>query len=205
MSERIHNSPTILDIDEATFRAEARKLLDLVRHDFQPNILLGIRSGGYFLAEAMAAQAGPEAPNLVSITRRRASTKSKSRLKIKGFLGRAPRSLKNSLRLLEHRVLMTFAARREVQPVVPDPVEDREFRAAIAACGDDRRILIVDDAVDSGATLLAVTQYVRDVAGERAEIRSAVITVTYPRPLIEPDYSLRRQVLCRFYWASDYA
>jgi len=205
MTQNIRGLPTILDIDKDEFQREAMRLLSLARREFSPDILLGIRSGGYFLAQAMATQAGESPPALVPITRRRASTRSKERLNLKRFVGRAPRSLKDVLRRLEHRYLMMFTANRVVERVIPDPVEDQALRRAIEDCGENCRILIVDDAVDSGATLLAVARYVREVAGERADIRSAVITVTYAKPLIEPDFTLYRQILCRFYWSSDFA
>ncbi len=195
----------ILDIDRFQFSREALRLLGVVEAEFQPDILIGIRSGGYLLAEAMAAQRPGSAIKLISVTRRRASTRSKNRLKIKHILGLIPRPVKNVLRRLEHRYLMAVTSRQQVEPMVPDPVEDHALRAAVAAFGDTCRILVVDDAVDSGATLLAVLRYVREVVSPAAEVRSAVITVTHTDPMVEPDYTLYRQVLCRFYWSSDFA
>lgn len=68
---------------------------------------------------------------------------------------------------------------------------------------DAQNILIVDDAVDSGATLLAVVEAVRiDMPG--AEVRSAVITQTTPSPVITPDYTLyNNRTLIRFPWSMD--
>lgn len=205
MSRDVHSSPMILDIDRVQFSREALRLLDVVEKEFQPDILIGIRSGGFLLAEAMAAQRPPGAMTLISITRRRASTKSKDRLKLKQILGIVPRPVKNVLRRLEHRYLMAAMSGQQVDPMVPDPEEERALRAAIAAFGGTCRILVVDDAVDSGATLLAVLRYIREIVSPAAEVRSAAITVTHADPMVEPDYSLYRHVLCRFYWSSDFA
>lgn len=67
------------------------------------------------------------------------------------------------------------------------------------------RILVVDDAVDSGATLRTVIATIRSTWPD-AEIRSAVLTVTRSRPLILPDYTLYpRGTLLRFPWSLDAA
>lgn len=205
MAQDFHSFPMILDIDRRQFSQEAARLLGMVTAEFEPEILVGIRSGGYLLAEAMAEQTVPGSIRLVSLTRRRASTRSKNRLKLKQILGVVPRPVKNALRRLEHRYLMAVTSRQQVGPLQPDADEDRALRAALAAAGETCRILVVDDAVDSGATLLAVLRYIREVVAPAAEVRSAVITVTHTDPMVEPDYTLYRQVLCRFYWSSDFA
>ena len=205
MTRDVHSSPMILDIDRVRFSREALRLLGVVETEFQPDVLIGIRSGGYLLAEAMAEQRPAGAMKLISITRRRASTKSKDRMKIKQILGIVPRPVKNALRRLEHRYLMAAMSRQQAHPMVPDPEEDHALRTAIAAFGATCRILVVDDAVDSGATLLAVLRYIREIVSPAAEVRSAAITVTHADPMVEPDYSLYRHVLCRFYWSSDFA
>lgn len=195
----------ILDIDRIQFSREASRLLGIVMTEFQPDILIGIRSGGYVLAEVMAQDPAAASMALVPLTRRRPSTKSKKLLNLKQFLGVVPRPVKNVLRRLEHRVLMAVTSRQEVEPMQPSPEEERALRTALAKAGAACRILVVDDAVDSGATLLSVLRYIREIAAPAAEVRSAVITVTHTDPMVEPDYTLYRQVLCRFYWSSDFA
>ena len=67
------------------------------------------------------------------------------------------------------------------------------------------RVLVVDDAVDSGVTLDTVFRSLRETAPPDTEVRAAVVTVTLDRPLIEPDFTLYRGVLCRFPWSFDAA
>lgn len=204
LSHNLYGFPMILDIDRVQFKREALRLLGIVATEFQPDILIGIRSGGYRLAEAIAEQRPAGAMSLVSVTRRRPSTKFKNQKKLKQVLGIVPKPVKDALRRLEHRYQMAVTS-RQVEPMVPDPEEDRALRAAVAAFGGSCRILVVDDAVDSGATLFAVLRYVREAVSPAADVRSAVITVTHSDPIVEPDYTLYRQVLCRFYWSADFA
>lgn len=66
-----------------------------------------------------------------------------------------------------------------------------------------RRILIVDDAVDSGESMKKVVETVRGL-NPRASVRTAAITLTTPAPAVSPDYYLYNQVLVRFPWSKDY-
>lgn len=65
------------------------------------------------------------------------------------------------------------------------------------------RILVVDDAVDSGATLLGVVNAAK-AAVPLADVRSAVITQTTTAPMTAPDYTLYNdKTLIRFPWSLD--
>jgi hypoxanthine phosphoribosyltransferase len=77
------------------------------------------------------------------------------------------------------------------------PAEVPELPAGVC------RILVVDDAVDSGRTLEVVLRWLRGRCPD-AEVRSAVLTVTTPRPLLIPDFYLYYpDVLIRFPWSLD--
>lgn len=66
-----------------------------------------------------------------------------------------------------------------------------------------KRILLVDDAVDSGATLNAVTEEFNRQYPE-IEVRSAVITITSEDPMLLPDYYLFNNLtLIRSPWSID--
>ena len=66
-----------------------------------------------------------------------------------------------------------------------------------------RKILLTDDAIDSGATMMWVkNQFIEQY--KDLEIKVAVITVTTPHPLVDADYALYRdRVLVRFPWSND--
>ena len=61
----------------------------------------------------------------------------------------------------------------------------------------------MDDAVDSGSTMLSVRDAVA-AAFPQAYVRCAAIVVTTDKPLIVPDYSLYlKNFLIRFPWSAD--
>ena len=66
-----------------------------------------------------------------------------------------------------------------------------------------KRILVADDAVDSGVTLQTVLQELREIACRGTELRSVAITQTLPDPHVAPNYVLWRETLCRFPWSLD--
>ncbi len=164
----------------------------------EPDIIIGIRSGGLTVAEYLAP-AFPHA-KVLPITCRRPSTKIKQKNTwLKPFLSKLPRWLNNCLRVAEHIYLTKPDAKPKAPMVyIPDEAE----LAAIRGCGG-KKFLIVDDSLDSGATMLAVREIVQHAAGKGTIIKTATITVTTRNPRIKPDYYLYRYILCRFPWALD--
>lgn len=196
----------VITLEIADFAEVCKRLFKLVMDsDFVPDIIVGIRTGGEFVALNMwsALHAGdlPEgvlpSPAVAMVELHRPATSMKQGFK--GFLSHMPRWLLNGVRMLESIALRL----RKISP------EDIAARKAMLSeslpptlkCLKKRKVLIVDDAVDSGATMLAVAEALRE-ANPEAEIRTAAITVTTPKPLITPDYSMYKDLI-RFPWSMD--
>jgi hypoxanthine phosphoribosyltransferase len=185
------------DFDEA-----CGTLMRRVEMDFAPDLMVGIQTGGMVVARSMADATVARLP-VFPVTSRRAGTGAKARLPLlREVLTVLPRWVVDRLRRAEYRLLIASRGRRR-----PDQWVDRSEAEAVAAhCnrGSGRpRILIVDDAVDSGATLAAVLRTLREMCPEDTVIRSAAITQTMPNPLVRPDYVLFHRTLCRFPWSFD--
>lgn len=79
-------------------------LMRLVEVDYAPTLIIGIRTGGLVVAQAMADAASPRLP-VLPLTCRRVTTAAKSRLPLlRTLLGILPRPVVNQLRRLEHRI-----------------------------------------------------------------------------------------------------
>jgi hypoxanthine phosphoribosyltransferase len=191
-------------LDSSRFTQACAQLMRQVSATYRPDLLVGIRTGGFVVAEAMV-RAVPDAPPLLPLTCRRAGTTAKARFGLlPTILAALPQPLVDGLRVMEHRLLSPRRrARATVQHI------DHQEAAAIGRHLGERhapaRVLVVDDAVDSGVTLATVLRLLRETCPEQTEIRSAVVTVTLDRPLVEPDFTLFRGVLCRFPWSFDAA
>lgn len=185
---------TLSDIE---FTSYSRELADyVIRSGFHPDILIGIARGGDYVAEAM------ELPiPRFSIKCQRTGTKTKSRF-LPNLLRRTPRFICDALRIAESSL---YALRERISPtsqiLLDESIISEELLNALQR--KQLKILIADDAVDSGHTLLAVRQLIERVSNN-AEIRTAVITVTRKRTAVRPDFSLFPVgTIVRFPWAPD--
>jgi phosphoribosylpyrophosphate synthetase len=138
------------------------------------------------------------------ITCRRPSTAMKQKSStLKNVLRMLPDSITSRLRIVEH-IILTQLRPHKPGISIPDREELMAIENHLGGCGRNPNILIVDDSVDSGATLATVVEAVRNIAGEGANIKTAVITVTTASPFVEPNFMLYRYVLCRFPWSLDF-
>ncbi len=193
----------ILSLDRRGFDRACAELMQLVMQDGRPDVLIGIRTGGFYVADAMADAIDQPVP-ILSVTCRRPSTRYKGSLGgLKAIIAKLPRPIVDRLRMIEHAVLTRRSPSATQVDFQLDAAEIAALDYWLEQAGANPRIVIVDDAVDSGATLSRVLGLVADRAPAGAQICSAVITVTTAQPLIQPDYSLYRLQLCRFPWSLD--
>lgn len=191
----------ILTLDEHQLAGAAARLAEITAF-LRPQLIIGIRSGGYAVAQAMASHFSQSV--LLPVTCRRPSTEKKRKSSLlKILLCRLPAPITGRLRIIEHVVLTRISTHKQ-ETFLPDKGELLAIKNGLRRLTPDPNILIVDDSVDSGATLATVVSLVRAAAGSQATIKTAVITVTTTKPLIEPDYLLYRYVLCRFPWSLDF-
>jgi hypoxanthine phosphoribosyltransferase len=205
MKTSLHSlrQPDVVSFDPAGFEDACADLMRQVQADFRPDALIAVPTGGLHVAEAMARSAGGRLP-VLSMTCRRASTAAKNRLAgLKALAARLPRPVADRLRVFEHALLTQRTRPAPAAPYIFDPQELSRLRAWLSGARGRASLLIVDDAVDSGVTLHHVLEAVRGLAPSTAVIRSAVITVTTPRPLAQPHYALHQGQLCRFPWSLD--
>jgi hypoxanthine phosphoribosyltransferase len=199
----ISRSTGILSFDRRGFDDACAELMRLVVEDGLPDALIGIRTGGFYVADAMADAMNQSMP-VLSVTCRRPSTRYKGGLSgLKAIIAKLPRPIVDRLRMIEHAVLTRRSRPTRQVDFQFDAAEIAALDIWLEQAGSHPRIVIVDDAVDSGATLSHVLRLVTDRAPAGATICCAVITVTTAQPLIQPDYALYRQQLCRFPWSLD--
>ncbi len=182
----------VVTLHNDDFIAHCRALEEAIRSDFAPDLVVAIASGGTYVAERMFTNI----PH-TDISARRPSTQSKGRMEFAWRVIKAlPEPLRNLLRITESKLL---AKRRPATEFDPSSINGTAYQGA-------KNILVVDDAVDSGATLGTVLDALRDIV-PNANIRSAVLTITTARPAVYPDYTIYHytdKTLLRFPWSKDY-
>ncbi len=201
---RLMNALTVRTLDRTDFETACTALMAVVEQSYAPTLLIGVRTGGLVVAEAMARAATAQIP-VAPLTCRRAATVAKARLPMLApALAALPRRVTDTLRVAELR--LSAGRRRSRVPVQEvDQAEADAIAVRLRAAPAGERLLVVDDAVDSGVTLDAVLRVLRGFCQTDIEIRSAAVTVTLDNPLVQPDFALHRGVLCRFPWSFDAA
>jgi len=194
----------VMSLSGPTFDRACADLMRLVEADYVPTHIVGIRTGGLTVAHAMAAAASADIP-VLPLTCRRGTTGTKSRVPLlRSVLGALPRRMVDLLRQVEHRFITAGQPQRGRR----QEVDDTEVAAIAAHLGSQSgaaRLLVADDAVDSGTTLSIVLRLLREVCPTGCEVRTAVITQTLDSPIVRPDYRLYHRTLCRFPWSFDAA
>lgn len=169
----------------------------MVSVDFQPDVVIGVATGGQHVADAMNFSGDCQR---LTVRRQRQVTRVKAAVGLRRILSVLPTQVNDLLRRME------MTARRTVFRLRNHEAESSEV-VVIGGSVDSIlarpvKVLVVDDAVDSGGTLRDVIEFVRS-HNAAAEIRSAVIVVTFEQPLVRPDFALWRQTIVRFPWSSD--
>lgn len=184
----------VLTLTESSFLEHCHALREMVDADgFQPELVIAIATGGMYVAENMGY------PQFYTVFLQRPSTKNKKGL-IVSIIKKLPRWMANMLRIIESRTLAAYDTikTRESTPIQIEASLAKELKSM-----QNPRILIVDDAVDSGFTLADVVENIKAHTND-ADIRTAVITVTRKSAIIKPTYCLyRNSLLVRFPWSLD--
>jgi hypoxanthine phosphoribosyltransferase len=194
---------TVVNLEGDAFHHACAKLMTLVETHWQPDVIVGIRSGGLHVANSMAQAAKTPVP-VLAITCRRPTTRLKPMSNAaRQLISKLPRSILDWLRVIEHKVLTRAPKAPKPGTRRLDDAELAELEKWLASAGPSPSMLVVDDAVDTGVTLAVVMEALLKRAPSAATIRSAVVTLTTTQPVITPDYVLIRHKLCRFPWAMD--
>ncbi len=192
----------VVTLNEEALSKASRDLWSSVeRSGFRPTHVVGIVTGGAVVVDRMRATL-PRDVRTVKVSMARPGTEMKRRSASGRLLARLPYAVTDRLRVLEAAVLARRNGNgaengwRDLSP------EDATALGDITQT-PGARVLVVDDAVDSGRTLAAVAGRLRDNAGAD-RVKTAVIVQTQPDVVMQPDYRLFDGVLCRFPWSNDY-
>ena len=196
--------PKLRTLRQNEFKDACADLMHLAEAAFRPDAVVGIRTGGLVVAEAMVQAASMPIP-VLPITSRRATTGVKARVPLlRSTLAALPQPAVDLLRRVEHRVFTAPRAQRP-RPQTVDAAEVGTIAAWANAANRPPRILVADDAVDSGVTLATVLRHLREACPPGCLFRTAAITQTLENPTVMPDYVLLHATLCRFPWSFDAA
>ena len=168
--------------------------------DYDPDVIIGVLNGGGYVGRQIV-QVSPKETTYVEVKIQRDGTTKKEKGLIHSILQSLPYSVLNILRILESIVLEYKSkknnTKRKGTIKLPDNV------VSFLSDGENKKVLLVDDAIDSGATLLLIKQYLMSKF-ENIDVKIAVITITTKQPLVVADYyRYYNRTLIRFPWSND--
>lgn len=154
---------------------------------FVPTLIVYVERAGRGVAEQLSVRYqvpshGVEASRLLGGVKRRMAW----------LLARLPRSVVDLLRSAE------------IRSGVHQRFSNRRVRGCEGVALAHHRILVVDDAVDSGETMRQVLAHLVRLGARREQVRTAVIALTRVDPLVAPDFKVFDEK-CRFPWSSDWS
>jgi len=187
----------VIDCLGRDFDLACVSLFNEIHRSYSPDLLIGIESGGGYILRRMNFLK-LDAVQCAFVRAARSGSKIKKKSRLKSLLKLFPRKVNNVLRLGEHffremRYKSEKAANnRNVE------ISDSE-RAKIV---HGKIICLIDDAVDTGSSLVAVRDAIIAI-NPTATIVFASIVQTFSQPILAPDLVLYKDVLVRFPWSED--
>ena len=193
----------VLTLSRDTLTDLSKQLLTLIQKDESDiDMMIGIATGGIYVSQPIYTRLQKEGwkGTYTEIKLSRPSTQKKESLGIKKFLTKLPYFLSNQLRILEVTLLEKFKANAY------DKNKEKNIHFSeqqIKEIQDAKTLLLIDDAIDTGTTMLALKNIIQEM-NPNITVKTAVLTVTHKYPYLVPDYTLYTDVLLRCPWAMDY-
>jgi len=191
----------VVTLLENDFEQECKRLADLVSSNYTPDLVVGILTGGGYVGKrifnVLKAKSNVK---YIEIRIERGGTEIKRKYNLKHILHSFPDFILNFLRIVEVHILEVLSKIR-----VPKRHSNISISEDIRTYLEEgqRRILIVDDCIDTGASLKCVLDYIKSEFRIKHDLKIAVITKAHRKPLVEVDYLLYKRVLIRFPWSFD--
>ena len=177
----------IIDVDLTLLQKMSRELAnDISKTGYSPDHIIYIERAGAMPGFEMALFFNS---SISGISAKRSGTSFKS--KVKFILRFLPRFVTHFLRRLEIGSSIHDTNKMRVVNC-PDPLPTR-----------DKKILLIDDALDTGHSIGAVLNYLTQKGFKKDNIKIAVLTTTGPDPVVSADFTLLDQVICAFPWSYD--
>lgn len=181
------------------FNSSCVELAKKVKQGYQPEVIVGIATGGQFVAQILSEQMNIP---LVVVKKQRPMTKVKNKIRLDIILKKLPYVVSDFLRVLETKFNESRYEKNKSN-ISYSEVSVEWIKGSFAFLSSFNKILIVDDSIDSGKTLYLVKQFIKNNLDSKVEIKIAVLNQTFKNPLVNPDFFLDKNVIYRFPWSKD--
>jgi hypoxanthine phosphoribosyltransferase len=185
----------VIDLTNTDIERACELLISQFEHQF--DLVVGIAEGGRFIAETIAEKLN--LPFLL-VGRQRELTQYKS--KAKNIFKHIPKKILNFVRMAENSCYEMLGKMRKYDEKL-DKINILSNDLSFFKNPQMKNILLVDDAVDSGVTIRDTEKFLK-MKNNNWDIKTAVITQTFHRPVKKADYKVYSKTLVRFPWSNDF-
>lgn len=189
----------VISLLGSDFSDACQKLKVKVTEVYEPDLVVGIATGGAIVVEKMKFDADKK---IVIIKRQRPFTKTKKKIKLEVWLPLIPRWVNNIIRVLELK-FNEYRFNKNRANANNKKSELLILEGSVEDISAANKILLVDDSVDSGGTFKECIDFINQHVKPGAELRTSSINVTFDNPLVQPTYTLYQKIIVRYPWASD--
>nr|WP_262916429.1 phosphoribosyltransferase family protein [Aestuariivivens sediminis] len=167
--------------------------------DFNPDMIVEVLNSGVFLGrELKKGNQKFEKAYYTSVKVQRANEYMKRSLIFRMVLKGLPYGILNYLRRYESKKAVKSLLRIE-----KDMPSVKSLVIPVNSSQKIKNVLIIDDAIDTGKTMLLVKDNLK-LQFPEANIKTAVLSWTLGNSIVKPDYYIFKNVLVRFPWSKDY-
>lgn len=192
----------VITLNQKAFDLACLRLAGAIKKDCTPSAIVGVVTGGAVVARLVHKSLLTDMPDIkyYEVSASRSSSIVKKKTNIKYLFQILPLFILNYLRILEHMVLR-FNMKNNVNHERNVQLNDElHFYLQDAKQGC---VFIIDDAIDSGATIEGVVTVLKKL-NSNIEFKVAALVVTQKFSSVLPDIFLYKNVLIRFPWSTDY-
>lgn len=190
----------VINFEQKNFDDFLENTLKDWKNDSSKILVLGIKEGGVYLAEnvfqVLRNSANQVDLKFIKCQRPSTSVKKKNEFRkafIQTIFKISPVIILDLLRNVEHYFLTKKSIEYNREIILDEIINFNLYD----------KIVIVDDAVDSGVTLQKVNDYVQSLAVKTTEVKSLAVVITSNNAIVTPDFYLYKDVLIRFPWSLD--
>lgn len=190
----------VINFEQKNFDDFLENTLKDWKNDSSKILVLGIKEGGVYLAEnvfqVLRNSANQVDLKFIKCQRPSTSVKKKNEFRkafIQTIFKISPIIILDLLRNVEHYFLTKKSIEYNREIILDEIINFNLYD----------KIVIVDDAVDSGVTLQKVNDYVQSLAVKTTKVKSLAVVITSNNAIVTPDFYLYKDVLIRFPWSLD--
>lgn len=189
----------VIRLTDSSFHEACGRLAHKI-NKFQPDVVIGIESGGaHVLREMINAEfQNKEVIHDTILIQRNSTGGLKKKTFVKTIVKLFPSWIIRILRRFEMSYSEFKAKIQLPERVVEINLTDHILKQIKGGC----KILIVDDAVDTGTTLRLAIDHIKSLNSE-SKIKTAVLTITHKNPVVTPDFFLYKRTILQFPWSLD--